>query len=157
MEKMTYLSEEDIFESLIRTTAEVFHIEEDSIRGRTRKREVVFARHCFHHVFKDVFFDVSTTNIGRYTGRDHATVLHSIKTSRAQLMYYKNGKPVNARYQLCFDKVKSAAIELRDCRKKNHSEMLSDFRDDLISLIGEFRRLKTQIDVREESRELAEV
>lgn len=52
----------------------------DDIISKTRKREVVQARQMYHH-FMRKYTKLSLTRIGDMTGgREHATVLHSLKT-----------------------------------------------------------------------------
>jgi chromosomal replication initiation ATPase DnaA len=48
------------------------------INSRTRKREVVYARHVYHTLCKYVL-RMSLEKIGLSTSKDHATALHSIR------------------------------------------------------------------------------
>ena len=50
----------------------------DDIISRTRIQEVVEARQLFCHVIKERY-DMPLSKIGKIIGRDHATVIHSLK------------------------------------------------------------------------------
>lgn len=49
-----------------------------SIMDNTRKRPIVTYRHVFCKIAR--LMGYSMTNIGKYIGRDHATIIHSVKT-----------------------------------------------------------------------------
>ena len=48
--------------------------------GRSRKREVVVARHIFMYLMRKRKENFSLASIGAHLGKDHATVLHGNKT-----------------------------------------------------------------------------
>lgn len=53
----------------------------EDIMSRTRRQEIVDARQLFCHVIKEKY-DMPLAKIGKIIGRDHATVIHSIKAHR---------------------------------------------------------------------------
>ena len=46
--------------------------------GKCRTQDVVRARNIIHNILNDKY-NMNLTNIGRYFGQDHTTVLHSIQ------------------------------------------------------------------------------
>lgn len=64
---------------------------EVQLNKNTRKKEYIFARALFYALAYDgKRFTYST--IGKYMGKDHATVLHSIKNVFPQIMFDSNYK-----------------------------------------------------------------
>lgn len=49
-----------------------------SLRQKTRKRDVIQWMHCFYHIAWH--YGYSKTAIGRIVERDHATVIHGVKS-----------------------------------------------------------------------------
>jgi chromosomal replication initiation ATPase DnaA len=54
----------------------------DQLRSRVRKREVVETRQCVSQILSDYFPKFSQARIGMYTNKDHATVIHHMKSVR---------------------------------------------------------------------------
>lgn len=66
---------------------------EVKLNKNTRKKEYIFARALFYALAYDgKRFTYST--IGKYMGKDHATVLHSIKNVFPQIMFDANYKRI---------------------------------------------------------------
>lgn len=63
------------------------------LKKNTRKKEYIFARALFYALAYDGKRFTYTT-IGKYMGKDHATVLHSIKNVFPQIMYNNKYKRV---------------------------------------------------------------
>lgn len=67
-------------ERVVRATCEVLNVERDDLVGKTRKKEVVEARHIISFILvKRV--GLTLKRVGQYYlgGRDHTTVINSIK------------------------------------------------------------------------------
>jgi hypothetical protein len=69
-------------DSLKKIINEIFFVDIDK---RTRKRELVDARRAYSKILRDVGF--SYQHIGDSIGKDHATVIHYIKTIDPLLKY----------------------------------------------------------------------
>lgn len=63
------------------------------LKKNTRKKEYIFARALFYALAYDGKRFTYTT-IGKYMGKDHATVLHSIKNVFPQIMFHNKYKSV---------------------------------------------------------------
>lgn len=75
-----YEKKEITIEAIIKTVAEYYGINPETINTKSRKREVVLVRQVAMYLAKK-HLDLSTSKIGLYVGnRDHATVLHACKT-----------------------------------------------------------------------------
>ena len=71
-------------EDIQRITCDYFGVDEDLVRAKTRKREVVQARQVAMFFAKE-YTDHSLKTIGSlFGGRDHSTVIHSINSVRDQ-------------------------------------------------------------------------
>ena len=67
-------------EKIIKTVADYYNVEVDSVNTKSRKREIVLVRQTAMYLAKK-HLDLSTSKIGYQIGRrDHATVLHACKT-----------------------------------------------------------------------------
>lgn len=74
------ITEKVSIEGIQRMVSEYFSISIDAIKGKTRKREVVQARHIGMYLAKE-FTENSLRNIGlQFGGRDHSTVIHACET-----------------------------------------------------------------------------
>lgn len=72
-------------EEIQRIVCDYYDIDEDRVRARTRKREVVRARQVAMHFSKE-FTSHSLKTIGlHFGGRDHSTVIHANKTVADQM------------------------------------------------------------------------
>lgn len=67
-------------EKIVKTVAEYYNVDVNSINTKSRKREIVLVRQTAMFLAKK-HLDLSTSKIGQQIGRrDHATVLHACKT-----------------------------------------------------------------------------
>ena len=67
-------------EKIVKTVAEYYNVDVNSINTKSRKREIVLVRQTAMFLAKK-HLDLSTSKIGLHIGRrDHATVLHACKT-----------------------------------------------------------------------------
>ncbi|MEE4209099.1 MAG: DnaA/Hda family protein [Parvularcula sp.] len=67
-------------EAVLAYTSEVFEISKDEITGRSRKQPIVQARHAFCMAVRKLL-DTPLTAIGAMIGRDHTTIMHSVKAA----------------------------------------------------------------------------
>jgi len=79
------------------------------LRGRSRLHEFVYARAALMHWMKR-YTRLNTTHIGLLFNRDHATVLHNLKT-------VQNAKDTKHPYQL---------IEMVNALEKYHEDTVED-------------------------------
>ena len=72
-------------DEIISFVADVFEVSTAQIVGKSRKREIVSARHAAMYLSKE-FTHRSLKSIGlHYAGRDHSTVIHAVKAVEARL------------------------------------------------------------------------
>ncbi|MFK8163240.1 MAG: helix-turn-helix domain-containing protein, partial [Lewinella sp.] len=77
---VTEINKEVTPEVIQRTVAEYYNLEVENLASATRRRQVVLARQISMFLVKQ-YTDQSLKSIGRmFGGRDHSTVLYSIKT-----------------------------------------------------------------------------
>jgi len=70
---------------VIKTIANFYNIEEESIYEKTRRKEVVKPRQLIMYILREDF-DVSYPSIGeKMGGRDHTTVIHSCEKIKNEL------------------------------------------------------------------------
>lgn len=67
-------------EFIQKTVAHHFNIPEDQLRSKTRKHEAVIARQTAMYLSKELTKNTLTTIGLHFGGRDHATVIHAIKS-----------------------------------------------------------------------------
>lgn len=88
--------------------ADYFHIGVEQLKDKTRKSEIVLARHIAMYFAKE-YTDYSLSNIGNsFGGRDHTTVLHGIRKVNEQLT-------VNQKFKKSFEELEE---RLRNKYKK---------------------------------------
>jgi chromosomal replication initiation ATPase DnaA len=57
-----------------------FQVSESDLKSRSRKTNVVYARAFIYKFMREIYSrNLSLVELGCYFGRDHCTVLHSIK------------------------------------------------------------------------------
>ena len=67
-----------IVEAVINRVCVRYEIHKKTLLGKCRTQDVVRARNIIHNILNDKY-NMNLTNIGRYFGQDHTTVLHSIQ------------------------------------------------------------------------------
>tara|TARA_R100000664_G_scaffold2614_1_gene6425 strand:- start:35 stop:508 length:474 start_codon:yes stop_codon:yes gene_type:complete len=55
-----------------------YEVHKKTLLGKCRTQDIVRARNIIHNILNDKY-NMNLTNIGRYFGQDHTTVLHSIQ------------------------------------------------------------------------------
>lgn len=67
-------------EAILTYTTELFAVSRDDLMGRSRKQPIVRARHAFCFAVRKLT-DTPLKAIGSFVGRDHTTVMHSVRTA----------------------------------------------------------------------------
>ena len=67
-----------IVNSVIDKVCVKYEVHKKSLLGKCRTQDVVRARNIIHNILNEKY-NMNLTNIGRYFGQDHTTVLHSIQ------------------------------------------------------------------------------
>lgn len=65
-------------ELILEETASFYNIEADKILGNTKTKDIILPRQIAMYLIRDLT-ELSFPEIGRFMGRDHTTVMHSIK------------------------------------------------------------------------------
>lgn len=83
-----------------------FDVDRDEMFGRSRAHDCVLARHAFSKIAKEST-SMTYTAIGKFLGRDHATILHSCKTADNYIETYPYFKD---RYDICVKLLKKLEV-----------------------------------------------
>ncbi len=67
--------------TILKKTASAFGVTVEAMRSKTRKRNVVFARHAYCYFSRTRTKETFST-IGSYIVRDHATALFSVRVAK---------------------------------------------------------------------------
>lgn len=78
------MTHEEIRDVATACASHTFGIDEELIRGRTRPDAVAKARHCVAAVMR-LYHGMSSSLVGRLTGRDHGTILNSVQQHIAMM------------------------------------------------------------------------
>lgn len=70
---------EKILDSVLDAVERVVGVDRSEIFAKTRRRLPTQARHMVVSAFRDMSRSTSATSIGRSLGRDHSTILHSLR------------------------------------------------------------------------------
>ncbi len=65
-------------DSILKSVCHAFGVDEDDIKGRSRRQEISDARHCFIFLTR-MHTGMTLMKLGEYLRRNHATILHSLK------------------------------------------------------------------------------
>ena len=80
----------EVFKAYKSFCCELFDVELVALEGRSRNKELVAARQYYCYLLKEKFGSkITLETIGKTIGRDHATVLHSIKECANRLQMDK--------------------------------------------------------------------
>jgi chromosomal replication initiator protein len=72
-------------EKIIDAVSARFNIKKDEIKGKSRAKEIAWARHVSIYLIRNIT-DLSLQTIGKIFGRDHSTVLSSIEVVNKEIM-----------------------------------------------------------------------
>lgn len=77
--KLKSVSSEKIRDEVMRVVCEVYQVTPEQIRGRLRLKEITMARHAYCHLCTSLDPMATLSALGESIGRDHSTVINSIK------------------------------------------------------------------------------
>ena len=77
------------YETLVPILAKMYDIEEEDLRGRCKKEKVALVRTQLVGLLKRYNKDASFARIGKIAGRDHSTVVYSVKKFKERENEYK--------------------------------------------------------------------
>jgi hypothetical protein len=97
------MSDLEYFESLVRTISDYMDIDEESMRKKDGRREVVDAKRMLVALFRPRT-KLTLSRIGKMLGVDHATIIHYTKTHNVLM-----GN--NSKYRRMFEDIKNKASE----------------------------------------------
>jgi len=86
----------------------LFHCTIDEMQGKTRIREAVSARQIMMSILRE-YTAMSFPEIGSYFNRDHATVMHSIRTVRN---LYTTNRPFREKVDSVYDAINDGRVEV---------------------------------------------
>ena len=61
--------------------------------GKVRTQDIVRARNIIHNILYEKY-NMNLTDIGRYFGQDHTTVLHSIEMKKDKRRFWDAGQSI---------------------------------------------------------------
>ena len=76
-----------IVDSIINRVCVRYEVHKKSLMGKVRTQDIVRARNIIHNMLYEKY-NLNLTDIGRYFGQDHTTVLHSIEMKRDQKRFW---------------------------------------------------------------------
>lgn len=130
------MSSEKIRNDIVSVITEVFGVSKSEIQGRSRKRPIVYARHAYCLLSHSLDPESTLVKTGQSIGRDHATILNSIKKCNN---LRETDMRFSAMFQVCLDKLSDMAgehdmskVELFGAQKELHrgkiaAEILDEF------------------------------
>ena len=74
-------------QSVINKVCIHFEVHKETLMKKSRTSDIVRARNVIHNMLNEKY-RMSLTDIGKYFGQDHTTVLHSIEMKRDQKRYW---------------------------------------------------------------------
>ena len=74
-------------QSIINTVCIHFEVHKETLMKKSRTTDIVRARNVIHNMLNEKY-RMSLTDIGKYFGQDHTTVLHSIEMKRDQKRFW---------------------------------------------------------------------
>ena len=74
-------------QSVINKVCVHFEVHKETLMNKSRSTDIVRARNVIHNMLNEKY-RMSLTDIGKYFGQDHTTVLHSIEMKRDQKRFW---------------------------------------------------------------------
>ncbi len=81
------VSRKTSMEAVLLLVCERFDVSREEITGKTRKREIVDARHVFCYLVNKYISKKTLSVVGAHINRDHASVIHGIKKTNNLMVY----------------------------------------------------------------------
>ena len=82
-----------IIDSLINRICVRYEVHKKSLMGKVRTQDIVRARNIIHNILYEKY-NMNLTDIGRYFGQDHTTVLHSIEMKKDKRRFWDAGQSI---------------------------------------------------------------
>lgn len=79
---------QEISDIVIQVCCQKYEVPITDYYSNSRKREIVMAKHMSMYIMRT--FNLNTVEIGRLTGKNHATVVHGSKKIETQIDLYKD-------------------------------------------------------------------
>ena len=76
-----------IIDSIINRVCVRYEVHKKSLMSKVRTQDIVRARNIIHNILYEKY-NMNLTDIGRYFGQDHTTVLHSIEMKKQQKRFW---------------------------------------------------------------------
>ena len=102
-------------EKIIEIVADYFHVDKDMLRVKNRNAEFVKPRHIAMYLCK-YNTELSFREIGKSFNKDHASVIHAIKSVENQI-------ETNRKYREVFDEIELHVIQ-EEYKEKIYSEIV---------------------------------
>ena len=74
-------------QSIINRVCIHFEVHKETLMNKSRTTDIVRARNVIHNLLYEKYY-MNLTDIGRYFGQDHTTVLHSIEMKKDQKRFW---------------------------------------------------------------------
>ena len=74
-------------QSIINRVCVHFEVHKETLMNKSRTTDIVRARNVIHNLLYEKYY-MNLTDIGRYFGQDHTTVLHSIEMKKDQKRFW---------------------------------------------------------------------
>ena len=74
-------------QSIINKVCIHFEVHKETLMNKSRTSDIVRARNVIHNLLYEKYY-MNLTDIGRYFGQDHTTVLHSIEMKKDQKRFW---------------------------------------------------------------------
>ena len=87
-----------IVESIINKICIKYEVHKKSLMSKTRTQDLVRARNIIHNLLHEKY-KLSLTEIGKYFGQDHTTVLHSIEMKKDKRRFWGTHQTLWQEYQ----------------------------------------------------------
>ena len=87
-----------VVESIINKICIKYEVHKKSLMSKTRTQDLVRARNIIHNLLHEKY-KLSLTEIGKYFGQDHTTVLHSIEMKRLRKRFWHSNQSLWKEYQ----------------------------------------------------------
>ena len=80
-------------QSVINKVCIHFEVHKETLMNKTRTADVVRARNVIHNMLFEKY-SMTLSDIGRYFGQDHTTVLHSIEMKKNKRRFWDSGQSI---------------------------------------------------------------
>jgi chromosomal replication initiation ATPase DnaA len=87
-----------IVESIINKVCIKYEVHKKTLMSKARTQDIVRARNIIHNLLHEKY-KLSLTEIGRYFGQDHTTVLHSIEMKRFGKRFWHSNQSLWQEYK----------------------------------------------------------